>query len=81
MSGSLDESFDVAGLGFPRRMGVHFDPAYVKKFRITKELCRWTIYRDREFTDRYEGKAYEHEERIASSNWTWGYLRAYLKTT
>lgn len=74
MSGSLDESFDVAGLGFPRRMGVHFDPAYVKKFRITKELCRWSIYRDKDFTDKYEGKDYEHEERIASSNWVWGYF-------
>ena len=74
MSGSLSESFDVAGLGFPRRIGVHFDKEYVKKFRITKELCKWTIYRDKNFTDRYEGHEYEHDERVASSNWVWGYF-------
>ena len=74
MSGSLSESFDVGGLGFPRRVGVHFDGAYVKKFRITKELCRWSIYRDKDFTDKYEGDAYMHEERLASSNWVWGYF-------
>ena len=74
MSGSLSESFDVAGLGFPRRIGIHFDQDYVKKFRITKQLCKWTIYRDKAFTDRYEGKDYEHDERVASSNWVWGYF-------
>lgn len=74
MSGTLSESFDVAGLGFPRRIGVHFDESYSKKFRITKELCKWTIYRDKNFTDKYEGKAYEHEERVAPSNWVWGYF-------
>lgn len=74
MSGSLSESFDVTGLGFPRRFGIQFDEAYVKKFRITGELGKWTVYRDKDFTDQYEGDAYTHEERIASSNWIWGHF-------
>lgn len=74
MSGSPSDSFDVAGLGFPRRIGVHFDEDYVKKFRITKELAKWTIYRDKEFTDRYEGDEFKHDERVSSSNWVWGYF-------
>lgn len=84
MSGSLSESFDVTGLGFPRRVGVQFDNDFVKKFRITGELGKWTVYRDKDFTDQYVktdkngntsvDKDYFHEERIAASNWIWGYF-------
>lgn len=74
MSGDLDESFDVGGLGFPRRIGVHFDDAYIKKFRIAQEKAIWTVYKDRNFTEQYEGKDYLHEEKISPNNWTWGYF-------
>ena len=74
MSGSLSESFDVTGMGFPRRFGIQFDADYVKKFRITGELGKWTVYKDKNFTERYEGSAYEHEERIAASNWIWAHF-------
>lgn len=74
MSGDLDESFDVGGLGFPRRMGVHFDDAYIKKFRIAQEKAVWKVYKDRDFMDPYEGKDYIHEEKISPNNWTWGYF-------
>lgn len=74
MSGDLDDSFDVGGLGFPRRIGVHFDEAYIKKFRIAQEKATWTVYHDRNFTNKMEGKDYEHEEKISPNNWTWGYF-------
>ena len=80
MSGSLSESFDVTGMGFPRRFGIQFDADYVKKFRITGELCKWTVYKDKNFTERYEGSAYEHEERIAASNGFGHTLQVSLKT-
>ena len=86
MSGDLDESFDVGGLGFPRRIGVHFDDEYIKKFRIAQEKAVWTIYRDRDFNEPYGGEDYMHEEKISPSNWTWGYCagtvegeKAYIK--
>lgn len=74
MSGDLDDSFDVGGLGFPRRIGVHFDHAYIKKFRIAQEKAVWQVYKDRDFMDPYEGKDYIHEEKISPNNWTWGYF-------
>ena len=74
MSGSLSESFDVGGLGFPRRFGVRLDDEYVKKFRVAKELAHWTVYRDSNFTDKYEGTEFEHDEKIQSTNWVWGYF-------
>lgn len=74
MSGDLDESFDVGGLGFPRRIGVHFDHAYIKKFRIAQEKAVWQVYKDRQFKEPYGGKDYIHEEKISPNNWTWGYF-------
>ena len=74
MSGSLSEAFDVTGLGFPRRFGIQFDNSYVRKFRITGELGKWSVYKDKDFTDKYEGVAYTHEERVAASNWIWGHF-------
>lgn len=79
MSGSLSESFDVAGLGFPRRVGIQLDASYVKKFRLTEEPFKWTIYRDPQFTDKYEGKDYEHIGKIPTSNWIWGYFAGIIK--
>ena len=52
MSGSLSEAFDVTGLGFPRRFGIQFDNSYVRKFRITGELGKWSVYNDKDFTDK-----------------------------
>lgn len=74
MSGDLNDSFDVGGLGFPRRIGVHFDSAYIKKFRIAQEKAVWTVYKDRQFNEPYGGKDYIHEEKISPNNWTWGYF-------
>lgn len=79
MSGSLSESFDVAGLGFPRRVGIHLDDNYVKKFRLSEEMFKWTIYRDKNFTDKYEGKDFEHVGKIPTSNWIWGYFAGIIK--
>lgn len=86
MSGGLSDSFDITGLGFPRRIGVHFDDAFVKKFRITDELSTWTIYKDSYFKEPYEGDAFMHHEKIPPSGWTWGYFegifdreRVYIK--
>lgn len=79
MSGSPNESFDVTGLGFPRRVGVQIDKDYVKKFRITGELYHWSIYRDVNFTDKYEGSDFEHEGRVEPTNWVWGFFKGILE--
>lgn len=74
MSGGLTDSFDITGLGFPRRIGIKFDDAFIKKFRITEELCTWTIYRDSYFKDQYEGNKFTHREKLPPSGWTWGHF-------
>lgn len=86
MSGSISDSFDVGGMAFPRRFGVQLDDEFVKKFRVTKELARWSCYKDAQFTERFPGSDYEHEEKISESNWIFGYFKgkfpediAYLK--
>lgn len=86
MSGSLTDSFDVGGMAFPRRFGVQFDSNFVQEYRITKELAKWTCYKDKDFKVPFEGADFEHEEKISPSNWAWCYLKgifpkdkAYLK--
>lgn len=71
MSGGLTDSFDITGVGFPRRFGIQFDSAFVKKFRITGQLCEWEIFRDSYFKKSYGGKDYTHTEKLAPSGWTW----------
>lgn len=78
MSGGLSDSFDITGLGFPRRFGIRFDDAFLKKFRITEQLCTWVIYRDSQFTKEYGGKDYVHKEKLAPSGWTWCFFAGIL---
>lgn len=71
MSGGLTDSFDITGVGFPRRFGIQFDPAFTKKFRITEQLCEWELFRDPHLTESYGGEAYQHTEKLPPSGWTW----------
>ena len=78
MSGGLSESFDITGVGFPRRFGVRFDDAFLKKFRILGELCTWTIYRDSRLTKPYGDEDFMHQEKLAPSGWTWCFFAGIL---
>lgn len=78
MSGGLTDSFDISGVAFPRRFGIQFDPAYVKKFQITEQLCEWELFRDSHLTEPYGGDAYSHREKLAPSGWTWIYFAGLL---
>lgn len=71
MSGGLNDSFDITGVGFPRRFGIQFDQAYIKKFRITEQLCEWELFRDSNLMESYGGKDYQHTEKLPPSGWTW----------
>lgn len=78
MSGGLSDSFDITGLGFPRRFGIRFDDAYIKKFRINEELCTWTMYHDPKLEEPYEGDAFMHKEKLSPSGWTWCFFGGIL---
>lgn len=79
MSGGLSDSFDITGMAFPRRFGVHFDDAFLKKFRINEELCTWEIFRDPYFKEPYGGgDNYGHKEKLPPSGWTWCFFHSVL---
>lgn len=79
MSGSISESFDVPGMGFPRRFGVQLNHDFIKKYQLTKELAKWKCYQDKEFTKPYDSKDYQHEERIPVTGWLWAYFKGIFK--
>lgn len=79
MSGGLSDSFDITGMAFPRRFGIHFDDAFLKKFRINEELCTWHIYRDPYFKDCYSGDEFMHKEKLPPSGWTWCFFTGILE--
>lgn len=78
MSGGITDSFDISGVGFPRRFGIQFDNAFIKKFRITEQLCTWELFRDSELTESYGGDDFKHMEKLAPSGWTWIYFAGLL---
>ena len=78
MSGGLTDSFDITGVGFPRRFGIQFDQAFTKKFRITEQLCEWELFRDSRLTESYGGDDFKHMEKLAPSGWTWIYFKGIL---
>lgn len=78
MSGGLTDSFDITGVGFPRRFGIQFDAAFIKKFRITEQLCEWELFKDSHLTESYGGEDFMHVEKLAPSGWTWIYFKGLL---
>ena len=79
MSGGLSDSFDITGMAFPRRFGIHFDDAFLKKFRINGELCTWEIFKDPYLKESYGGgDNYGHIEKLAPSGWTWCFFHSVL---
>ena len=79
MSGSIQESFDVSGLGFPRRIGVEIDMEFMNRHKLKNEMVMWSFYRDSKFTDKYEGSDFTHEERLSDVNWLWCYWKGILE--
>lgn len=68
-SGRPSQNFDMIGLAFPRRMGVRFDSVFMRQKNLRGQPIKWTAYRDKAFTDMYEGDDFSHEGRIDSNGW------------
>lgn len=73
LSGSIEESFDVSGLGFPRRFGIELNKQFMEKYQYYGEIAEWSFYKDAKFTIPYEGKDFKHQEKIKKNNWIWCY--------
>ena len=74
-SGTLSQNTDLGSLSFPRRFGVRFSQTYVSKYHLVGAQVKWDCYRDKNFTDRYEGSDFEHEDTLSREGWA----RAYFK--
>ena len=74
-SGTLSQNTDLGSLSFPRRFGVRFAQNFVAKYHLVGAQVKWDCYRDKDFTDRYEGSDFEHEDTLSREGWA----RAYFK--
>lgn len=68
-SGRPSQNFDMTGLAFPRRFEVRLDFQYMMEHSMRGQRVKWTAYRDSQFTDKYEGKDFEHEGSIDTYGW------------
>ncbi|GAA3257504.1 type IV secretory system conjugative DNA transfer family protein [Streptomyces lavendulae] len=67
-SGKPSQNTDLAGLSFPRRLGVRFAPNYVKRDHLVGQQAVWSAYADPMFT-RNLGEDFEHEEIVGREGW------------
>ena len=74
-SGTLSQNTDLGSLSFPRRFGVRFAQNFVAKYHLVGAQVKWDCYRDKNFTDKYEGSDFEHEDTLSREGWA----RAYFK--
>ncbi|MCT9105269.1 type IV secretory system conjugative DNA transfer family protein [Streptomyces mirabilis] len=67
-SGKPSQNTDLAGLSFPRRLGVRFAPNYVKRDHLVGQQAVWSAYADPMFTENL-GEYFEHEEIVGREGW------------
>lgn len=67
-SGKPSQNTDLAGLSFPRRLGVRFSQNYLKRDHLIGQQAVWSAYSDEMFTQNL-GKKFEHEEIIGREGW------------
>ncbi|MGW3971043.1 type IV secretory system conjugative DNA transfer family protein [Streptomyces ardesiacus] len=67
-SGKPSQNTDLAGLSFPRRLGVRFAPNYVKRDHLVGQQAVCSAYADPMFTENL-GEDFEHEEIVGREGW------------
>ncbi|MFC4506581.1 MULTISPECIES: type IV secretory system conjugative DNA transfer family protein [Streptomyces] len=67
-SGKPSQNTDLAGLSFPRRLGVRFAPNYVKRDHLVGQQAVWSAYADPMFAENLGGD-FEHEEIVGREGW------------
>ncbi|NEA20733.1 type IV secretory system conjugative DNA transfer family protein [Streptomyces halstedii] len=67
-SGKPSQNTDLAGLSFPRRLGVRFAPNYVKRDHLVGQQAVWSAYADPMFAEDL-GEDFTHEEIVGREGW------------
>lgn len=84
-SGTPSQNVDLAGLSFPRRIGVKFHPAFIERYHLTGLQVKWQAYEDINF-EKKMSKDFYHEDLVTREGWAKYYFKgifpedtAYLK--
>lgn len=67
-SGKPSQNTDLAGLSFPRRLGIRFAANYLERDHIIGLQARWSAYGDNQFTQDL-GKDFTHDDIINRTGW------------
>lgn len=73
-SGTPSQNTDLAGMSFPRRIGVRFGSNYVKRYELKGLQVKWDAFADPEFTEPL-GKDFEHEDIVSIDGWARYYFK------
>lgn len=73
-SGTPSQNVDLAGLSFPRRLGVRFNSDFMKRYHLAGMQAKWESYEDRNFTKKM-GKDFYHEDLITREGWAKYYFK------
>lgn len=73
-SGTPSQNADLAGMSFPRRLGVRFNSDFVKQYHLTGLQAKWQAFDDPEFKNAYD-KDFYHEDLITREGWAKYYFK------
>ena len=76
-SGTPSQNVDLAGLSFPRRVGVRLHPEFCAKYHLIGLQARWQAYSDPMFSQSL-GKDFYHEDLISREGWARFFFKGIL---
>lgn len=78
-SGTPSQTVDLAGLSFPRRLGVRFHPDFVKRRHYIGLRCMWDAFEDVAFKKNM-GNEFQHSDIVSREGWARYYFDGKFKT-
>ena len=73
-SGTPSQNADLAGMSFPRRLGVRFHADYINRYHLTGMQAKWQAYSDMDFKKPL-GKDFEHTDLVNREGWAKYYFK------
>ncbi len=73
-SGTPSQNVDLAGMSFPRRLGVRFHSDYLQNYHLVGLQVKWQAFEDELFMKPL-GKDFEHEDLVTREGWARYYFK------
>ena len=73
-SGTPSQNADLAGLSFPRCLGVRFHSDFLSKYHLIGMQAQWMSYEDMDFKKEM-GKDFYHEDLVSREGWAKYYFK------